>query len=79
LYSYGLNQTVMIMNKPKLIFQTVLGIFFLSLAMTACNNSSENKTTTDTTSTKMDTATKPMMDTSSKMDTAKTKPVSPGN
>lgn len=73
-------------GKSKLIFQIVLGIFFLSFAFAACNSSTESKSTTDTTATKKDSTMAPMTDTSkkmtdttSKMDTAKTRPVAPGN
>lgn len=61
-------------------------MFVLSFAVVACNNSSENKTSTDTTTTKSDSTMAPMTDTSkkmtdttNKMDTAKTRPVAPGN
>jgi len=52
-------------------------VLCLSFIVIACNNSSEEKTSVDSTATKMDTT--PMMDTTSKMDTGGTKPVSPGN
>jgi hypothetical protein len=55
----------------------MLGIFLLSFAVTACNNSSENKSSSDSTTTTMDTT--KMMDTTNTMDTGKPKPVAPGN
>ena len=72
----------MVRQKPKLIFHMMLLIFLLSFAVTACNNSSENKSSSDSTtmtsdSTMMDTT--KMMDTTNKMDTGKPKPVKPGD
>jgi hypothetical protein len=64
-------------TKPKLIFQIILGIFMLSFAVAACNSNSEKKETTDSTSMKSDTMAPAPMDTT-KMDTAKPKPVKPG-
>jgi len=73
-------------SKSKLILQIVIGIFVLSLVVAACNNSSESKSTSDTTTMKSDTTMSPMSDTSkmmtdttNKMDTGKTKPTVPGN
>jgi len=72
-------------KKSKLIFQIVLGIIVLTFAVAACNNSSENKSTSDSTTMKSDTTMSPMtdtskmMDTTNKMDTGKTKPTVPGN
>jgi hypothetical protein len=62
-------------KKLKFFFQIILGIFMLSFAVAACNNNSEKKETTDSTTMPMDTT--KMMDTS-KMDTGSTKPVKPG-
>jgi ABC-type Fe3+-citrate transport system substrate-binding protein len=67
----------MVSQKPKLIFHMMLGIFLLSFAVTACNNSSENKSSSDSTTTTMDTT--KMVDTTTTMDTGKPKPVQPGN
>jgi ABC-type Fe3+-citrate transport system substrate-binding protein len=72
-------------KKSKLIFQIVLGIIVLTFTVAACNNSSENKSTSDSTTMKSDTTMSPMtdtskmMDTTNKMDTGKTKPTVPGN
>jgi ABC-type Fe3+-citrate transport system substrate-binding protein len=67
----------MTIQKPKLIFQILLGIFLLSFGVIACNNSSDSKSSTDSTTVKSDSTT-PMMDTTNKMDTGKPKPVKPG-
>jgi len=67
-------------SKSKLAFQIVLGIFVLSFALAACNNSSQNKSSSDsTTMTPMTDTSKKMMDTTNKMDTGGKRPVQPGN
>ena len=67
-------------SKSKLAFQIVLGIFVLSFALAACNNSSQNKSCSDsTTMTPMTDTSKKMMDTTNKMDTGGKRPVQPGN
>jgi hypothetical protein len=71
-------------QRSKLTVHLTLLIFALAFAVVACNNSSESKESTDTTTVKpdttpmMDTMNK-MMDTTNKMDTGKTKPVKEGN
>ena len=73
-------------SKSKLAFQILLGIFVLSFALAACNNSSQNKSSSDSTTMKSDSAMSPMTDTSkkmmdstNKMDTGGKRPVQPGN
>ena len=69
----------MAVKKPKLILQIIAVLFLLSF-VTACNNDSEKKETTDSSMMKSDSmSTVPMMDTT-KMDTASTRePVKPGD
>lgn len=67
-------------KKPKLIFQVLMGILFLSF-VAACNNESDEKATVDTTAVKTDTMPAMMapIDTT-KMDTASTRePVKPSD
>jgi len=66
-------------SKSKFIFQIVLGIFFLSFVVAACNNSSKSKSTSDSSAMGPTDTSKMMTDTTQKMDTGGTKPVSPGN
>ncbi len=56
-------------KKPKLIFQIMLAILALSFTMASCGGGGEKKETTDSTTIKMDTT---------KMDSASTRPVKPG-
>jgi len=64
-------------KKLKIFFQVIIGIFILSFVAAACNGGGEKKETTDSTSMKSDTMAPAPIDTT-KMDTAKSKPVKPG-
>jgi len=66
-------------SKSKVAFQIVLGIFVLSFALAACNNSSKSKSSSDSTTVTPMTDTTKMMDTTNKMDTGGKRPVQPGN
>lgn len=86
LYSYVLNKIVMTSRKLKSPLQIFIATFLLLFIVTACNNSSEDKTSTDsstvqqdTTSTMPMTDTSKMADTTQKMDTGSKRPVAPGN